>query len=462
MIQPERVRETSSKPTRRGRYVLYWMQASQREECNHALEYAVDRANDLALPLLAYFGVTSGFPEAGLRHYAFMLEGLAETQRAMEKRGIKLVIRGESPETGALALARDAALLVTDRGYLRIQKEWRARVARRSPCPVIEVEGDVVVPIDIASDKEEYAAATLRPKIHRELKRFLVPLKRRRLKRASLGLEVGGLQLSDLAFDLKRLHINVGVPRQNYYVGGTSRAKKQLRSFIARKLKDYADERNDPSRGVWSNLSPYLHFGQISPLFVALEISKQKIVGRAARESFLEELIVRRELSVNFVHHNSRYDSYKCLPSWAARTLDEHAGDNREYLYTERRLESAATHDPYWNAAMREMILTGKMANYMRMYWGKKILEWSRTPQAAFKTALRLNNKYFIDGRDPNSFAGVAWCFGKHDRPWTERPIFGKVRYMNANGLRRKFDIERYVESVSALTPQNPIAAGII
>jgi deoxyribodipyrimidine photo-lyase len=452
VIQPERLRLSNDRDVRRGRYVLYWMQASQRSEWNHALEYAVERANEIRLPVLAYFGITPAFPEANLRHYAFMLEGLRETSSALEKRGIKLVIRTEEPAAGAVALAKGAALLVADRGYLRVQKKWRAHAAKRSPCSMIEVESDVVVPVETASNKEEYAAATLRPKINRQLKSYLVPLKRRRPRKDSLGLGEAGLDLADVTAELKRLKPDGSVPRQEFYVGGTSQARRRLKDFIAHKLADYAERRNDPSLGTWSNMSPYLHFGQISPLYVALEIQNAKAAGRRNVDAFLEELIVRRELSANFVYYNKRYDSYRCLPGWAKDTLAEHSRDKREYVYTARRFESAATHDSYWNAAMREMTLTGKMANYMRMYWGKKILEWSRTPEAAFKTALRLNNKYFLDGRDPNSFAGVAWCFGKHDRPWKERPIFGKVRYMNANGLRRKFDIEKYVDSVSALT----------
>jgi deoxyribodipyrimidine photo-lyase len=194
-----------------------------------------------------------------------------------------------------------------------------------------------------------------------------------------------------------------------------------------------------------SGLSPYLHFGQISPLFVALEVKKS---GKKGKEDFLEELIVRRELAVNFVHYNSAYDSFNCLPQWAKATLHAHLEDKREYAYSLKDLENAKTHDPYWNAAQEEMRISGKMHGYMRMYWGKKILEWTRSPEEAFRRALYLNNKYNIDGRDPNGFAGVAWCFGKHDRPWKERQIFGKVRYMSSHGLERKFEIEKYVRKI--------------
>jgi deoxyribodipyrimidine photo-lyase len=190
-------------------------------------------------------------------------------------------------------------------------------------------------------------------------------------------------------------------------------------------------------------MSPYLHFGQISPLYIALKVSKTRSLGA---EAFFEELIIRRELSMNFVFYNEKYDSFKSIPDWAKKTLRAHQKDRRPYLYSPKELENAGTHDPYWNAAQKEMVITGKMHGYMRMYWGKKILEWSKTPEEAFKVALYLNNKYELDGRDPNGFIGVAWCFGKHDRPWGERAIFGNVRYMNDKGLKRKFDADKYVK----------------
>jgi deoxyribodipyrimidine photo-lyase len=198
-------------------------------------------------------------------------------------------------------------------------------------------------------------------------------------------------------------------------------------------------------------MSPYLHFGQLSPLYLALQIKAAVSRLKKAQEAYLEELIVRRELAMNFINYTPNYDSYGCLSQWAQKTLKQHQTDKREYVYTRRQLEDAETHDEYWNAAMREMKITGFMHNYMRMYWGKKILEWSKTPQHAFRTTLAINNTYFLDGRDPNSYTGVAWVFGVHDRAWFERPIFGKVRYMAASGLERKCDIQGYVRKVNAL-----------
>ena len=193
-------------------------------------------------------------------------------------------------------------------------------------------------------------------------------------------------------------------------------------------------------------MSPYLHFGQICPLYIAMEVLKSNSPGR---DAYMEELVIRRELSMNFVFYNENYSSVQCLPEWCLKTLKTHQRDPREYTYTPEELEGAQTHDPYWNTAQKEMIITGKMHGYMRMYWGKKMLEWCQNPEDAYQTALYLNNKYELDGRDPNGYAGVAWCFGKHDRPWAERKVFGNIRYMNANGLKRKFDADRYIKKDS-------------
>jgi deoxyribodipyrimidine photo-lyase len=427
------------------------MQQAQRASWNHALEYAIREANERKLPLVAAFGITRRFPQAQSRHYAFMLEGLREAQTGLRERGISLVVRLAPPPETVAALSNGAALIVTDAGYLRVQRAWRSRVAKEAGCRVVQVESDVVVPAGLVSDKEEYAARTIRPKIHRHLSSFLKPLEETRLERSSLKLKLATVGLSDVEDILSKLAVGSRARPVNSFSGGTSEAEKRLGEFLRTGLRDYAGHHSDPGRGVESNLSPYLHFGQISPLRVALAVGSRRGVPRAAKDDFIEELIVRRELAMNFCLMNEAYDRYDCLPDWARRTLQRHAGDKREYLYSERRLERAETHDPYWNAAQREMVLTGKMHGYMRMYWGKKIIEWSATPEAAFQTALRLNNVYQLDGRDPNSFAGVAWCFGKHDRPWKERPVFGQVRWMSQDGLRRKFDMEAYVERVSRL-----------
>jgi len=449
MIQQERLQPLNAVESMGGRYVLYWMQASQRAECNHALEYAARQADAVDLPLVVVFGLTDDYPEANTRHYTFMLEGLRETGQALRDRGIQLVVLRDAPDSAALKLAPDAALLVADRGYLRLQRRWRQSVARHAPCSVTQVESDVVVPVDCVSDKEEYAARTIRPKLHRTLEPFMRPLDERGPRRSSLEMSFDGLDISDPARVVDGLEVDPSVGALTTYRGGAAQARKLLRRFIDEKLDEYDDMRNEPGLDYVSHMSPYLHFGQISPLQVALAVRE---AGSPGEEAYLEELIVRRELSMNFVYRNESYGSYDGLPDWARRTLSEHAKDPRPVIYTREQLEAAQTGDPYWNAAQQEMVRTGKMHNYMRMYWGKQILQWSAGPQEAFETALYLNNKYELDGRDANSYTGVAWCFGKHDRPWKERAIFGKVRYMNAAGLERKFDMDRYVAKVRALT----------
>jgi len=239
-------------------------------------------------------------------------------------------------------------------------------------------------------------------------------------------------------------------PVPSFFTGGTAAAKRRFAEFVQDRLKRYDQNHNQPQADDISHMSPYLHFGQISPLYLALEVAEAS-ASRAAKDAFTEELIVRRELACNFTQFQENYDSYDCLPGWARQSLGEHHRDRREYVYSEVQLEKAETHDPYWNAAMREMICTGFMHNYMRMYWGKKILEWSRTPEEGFATTLALNNKYFLDGRDPNSYAGVAWVYGVHDRAWPQRAVYGKVRSMMASGLERKCDIKAYVRKVEGL-----------
>lgn len=421
--------------------MLYWMQASQRSEYNHALEFAILRANEINKPVVVYFGLTDNYPEANQRHYRFMLEGLREVQESLAQREIKMVIHHEPPQLGVVEMSRDACLAVVDGGYLKLQREWRKQAAKHVHCPLIQVETDVVVPVEVASPKEEYSAATFRPKIRKELPNFLVQIGGGQPKVGSTGLDLESLGIEDIERTLSVLNIDRSVSIVSDLRGGTREAKRHLEIFLTEKLGKYEELRNDPTVDGLSNQSPYLHFGQISPLYIALRVLDTDNRGTNA---YLEELIVRREISMNFVYYNGNYDSLDGLPRWARSTLREHANDARAYIYSLEDLENAQTHDPYWNAAQQEMRISGKMHGYMRMYWGKKIIEWTASPQKAFEMALHLNNKYELDGRDPNGFAGVAWCFGKHDRPWQERPATGNLRYMNERGLRRKFDADRY------------------
>ena len=447
-IHKERVQHLNGKSLRSGDYVLYWMQSSQRAEYNHALEYAVQQANDLGQRLLVVFGLTDDYPEANLRHYAFMLEGLKDVQEALSERGIKLAVRRGPPDEVTLEAGEDASLIVTDRGYMRPQRRWRERVAEEAGCLLTQVETDVVVPVELASSKQEHAARTLRPKIGEYLEDFLVALNPTKPENESLDIGVDGLDLSNIekVLDDMDLDRSVGALR-HLYRGGTSEAKKVFRKFLRKSFGDYVENRNQPQTDDVSHMSKYLHYGHISPIYVALKI-RDANPPQGDLDSYLEELIIRRELSINFCHYTPDYDKFSCLPNWAKETLEEHKDDSREYLYAREQLENAETHDEYWNAAMNEMRYTGYMHNYMRMYWGKKILEWSETPKEAYETMLYLNNKYFVDGRDPNSYANVAWVFGQHDRGWQERAVFGKVRYMSAGGLERKAKPREYVEKV--------------
>ena len=453
-VDPARVqRLNESAPRDDGEYVLYWMQQSQRAVHNPALTYGLERANERGLPLVVVFGLMDDYPEANLRHYAFMLEGLRETKATLADHGIRMIVRHGSPDEVALAEAARAAMVVTDRGYLRHQKQWRARVAREASCPVVQVEGDVVVPVETATDKAEYAARTLRPKIHEDLDRFLQLSDPPVPQHFSTALPIPeGLSLDDVSAVLDQLDLDPSVrPVSSLYRGGRSEAVRILDTFLEKHLDGYDGNRNQIQTSAVSHMSKYLHFGQISPVWLVQQIQEAR-APEDDIDSYVEEVVVRRELAINHVHFRPDiYDSYECLPEWARESLSEHASDEREHVYSLDALEQSETHDPYWNAAMTEMRETGYMHNYMRMYWGKKILEWSPDPQTAFERTLTLNNRYFLDGRDPNSYANVAWIFGLHDRGWKERPVYGKVLYMSKGGLERKADPDAYVEKVARL-----------
>lgn len=393
------------------------------------------------------------YPEASERHYAFMLEGLRDVAVRLRLRGIKFVVRRGPPPEVAVELARDAAIVVCDRGYLRLQRRWRDVVADGAGRRVVQVEGDVVVPVEAASDKQESAARTLRPKHQRLWERFLKPMKTVAVERSSLRLKIAAdVNVDDVDATLAKLKIDRSVPRSGRFTGGSVAAQGLLTDFLTRKVQGYAKRRNDPSAHGTSTLAAHLHFGQISVLEIALKVRASRRGSDEDRAAYLEELIVRRELAVNFVHYCPNYDTYACLPHWAIKTLGERESDPRYHVYTTAQLERAETHDRYWNAAQLEVTRTGFMQSYMRMYWGKKILEWTESPRRAYEATLYLNNKYFLCGRDPSAYANVAWVFGLHDRPWgPRRTVFGTVRYMNDRGLERKFDMEAYVKWVNGL-----------
>jgi deoxyribodipyrimidine photo-lyase len=434
-------------------YLVYWMQASQRIHYNHALYKAITLSNKIKKPLVVYFVITDNFPEANARHYHFMLEGILEVKKSLENINIPLIIEKGKIEEKVINFSKKACCLITDRGYLKIQKKWRENISKEINCQMIQVESDVVVPVEIASNKEEYAAYTLRKKISPLIEDYLIPFSLPELEHKNNALKANqfkSIEINNINSVIQALDIDFSVKKTEYFEGGYSNAKKLLNNFIKNKLSKYSAFSNDPSKNMTSNMSPYLHFGQISPIEVAFEIKNSQHMGQ---EDYLEQLIVRRELAINFIYYNENYneslDSF--LHNWVLKTMDEHINDPREYVYSSDTFESASTHDQYWNAAQLELVKTGDMHNYMRMYWGKKVIEWSTSYQKAFDLLVYLNNKYALDGRDANSFTGIAWCFGKHDRAWTERTVYGKLRYMNANGLQRKFDIHSYVKRINEL-----------
>jgi deoxyribodipyrimidine photo-lyase len=459
MVQPQRVVPLNPHDFNpAGRYVLYWMQQCQRSRFNFALEHAIAQANERDLPVVVCFGLMDDFPESNLRHHTFMLQGLSELSHTLAGRKIRFLCKRGNQADVALHYGQQAGLIVCDRGYTRHQKAWREKVGQQASCPVQQVESDVVVPVAVTSDKREFAARTIRPKLHRQLQAFLQPLPQALVRKSSLQMKLSDdVDLTDPIKAAARLKLDQSVGVTDRLVGGEAAAHRALQQFLAHRLPRYATGRAQPGVAGTSMLAAYLHFGQISAVEIALAVQNQPGVPASDRDAFLEELIVRRELAMNFVHYTSNYDAFDCLPAWARKTLAEHRNDPRPHRYTAAQLEAGDTADPYWNAAQHEMNFSGYMHNQMRMYWGKKILEWTATPQEAYDITLRLNNKYFLCGRDPNGYANVGWIFGLHDRPWgPERPIFGLVRYMNAAGLKRKFDMPAYVEFVEQRAWEKP------
>ncbi|MGH0052205.1 MAG: deoxyribodipyrimidine photo-lyase [Sphaerochaetaceae bacterium] len=452
MVSEERIRKNNSKPSMTERsYVLYWMQASQRVQQNEALAFAIETANALGKPLAVYFGLSPSFAGACARQYRFMLEGLREVETELKEHSIPLLVSSFGVVEGIRELNSHLACLIVDRGYTKLERSWRKEVASFLDCALYEVEANVVVPVEAVSGKEEYSAATLRRKIEPMISFFAESITIPDVVQNSLSLDFpyASADLGDIPGLIATLGLEQKGGQALHLRGGSSHAYSRLETFIEHQLNGYESKRNDPSLNHVSGLSTYLHFGQISPVAIYHAVKDLDISDVPV---FLEQLIVRRELACNFVFFNPAYDQYEGLPAWARRSLEAHENDPRPVTYSYEELECGATHDPYWNAAQKELVQLGGMHNYLRMYWGKKILEWSPTPKQGFNRALKLNNTYQMDGRDPNGYAGVAWCFGKHDRPWVERPIFGNIRFMNDRGLERKFNMKAYVERVTKET----------
>ena len=437
------------RPDPEGRCVVYWMQRAQRGKDNHALEHAVRLANELRKPLLVAFALTANYPGAQRRHYRFLVDGLPEVARQLAARRVGFVIRLGRPDTVIPAIVREVrpAIVVGDENPLRVPREWRERVASEIDVPFHLVDADVVVPSGLFT-KDEWSARTLRIKLHKVWDRFFEPIENRKAAvpwGEDPRLPAGEPVDPDILLDKLRVG---GVGEIPSYRGGPAEAQRRLRRFLDERLTHYAEERNEPTPYRTTELSAHLHFGHIGPLTIALAA---RATGGDPRciEVLLEELIVRRELAVNFTWRNPQYDSLAGCPRWALETLARHRDDRRPHIYTKEQFEAAETRDPLWNAAQMEMVLTGRMHNYLRMYWAKKILEWTPDAETAHAIALDLNDRYEMDGRDPNGYEGVAWAIGgKHDRPWPERPIFGAVRFMSYESTRKKFDSASYIARV--------------
>lgn len=441
----DRVRvRRSDAPRSDGNCVVYWMQRAQRAVDNPALDIAVEAANALRKPVVVFFAPIPFYPHANLRHYRFLNEGIPDIAAVLARRNIGFVLR-RYPDHSLLKFCDEVnpALVMGDENPMREPESWRQKAAKKLKVPLWTVDTDVIVPSKLL-EKSHYAAHTIRPRLTALLKQWLVDSRNPDAK-VAWKMPKSVRYLDPDCCITEGWNIDRTVSPASHWKGGTSEGLRHLRYFLRHKLHGYSMQRNKPEIDHTSRLSPYLHFGHISPIAVALEVEKA-YAPNTDKEAFLNQITAWRELAVNLVRFNPEYDSFECAEPWAHRTLAKHADDNRSVLYSERQLENAETHDQLWNAAQMQMVNTGWMHNYMRMYWAKKILEWSRTPAVAYRIAVKLNDKYELDGRDPNGYAGIAWSIvGKFDRPWFERPVFGQIRYMSGKSTGRKFDSQKYI-----------------
>lgn len=429
------------------RPVVYWMSRDQRVNDNWALIYAQNMALTLNVPLFVVFCLVPNFLGATIRQYGFMLRGLQKVKEKLKSKNIPFfLLMGEPAEQIPEFLnSVKAGMLVTDFDPLKIKRSWKDAVSKKISIPFDEVDAHNIVPVRFVSNKQEYGAYTLRPKIMKLLKDFLTDFPQIVRHPVTANVDNTILEPED---SISLLKVDRSVPEISWLKPGEDEAKRILDDFVKNRLNDYALKRNNPTINGQSNLSPYLHFGQISAQRVALTVMSSD-VKEESKKAFLEELIVRRELSDNFCFYNENYDRFEGFPEWAKDSLNKHRNDKRDYIYSSEDFEFAKTHDSLWNSAQMEMVKKGKMHGYMRMYWAKKILEWSETPEDALAIAIYLNDRYELDGRDPNGYTGIAWSIGGvHDRAWAERKVFGKIRYMSYKGCQSKFDVQGYINEV--------------
>lgn len=444
MVALERVRLLNDVPARAGaQYVLYWAQINRRIDSNHALAFAVEQANKLRLPVLVYEGLTCSHPWANTRFHQFIREGIPDNAERAKELGLGYAFyyraRSDDRNDALYRLSEHASILVTDDypGYMA--ETFNARVPARIGIPYYVVDASCIVPM-ACFPKQEYAAYTIRPKIQRLLDEHLHPIDMK-IDRHWQGPGPTLPHTSD------REEIDTAVPPSAKFRGGRKAALERLHKFLEEGLRHYAKSNREPMAQATSQLSPYLHFGHISALEIALAVREYAAEHKLIVPEFLEQLIVRRELTFNFALHGPDPHTLAALPAWAQETLAKHDKDKREWIYSREQFEQAATHDALWNATQRELLRDGIIHGYHRMYWGKKIIEWSRNHQDALDTMTYLHDRYALDGRDPNTHTNILWCFGLHDRPWTERPIFGMIRYMNLAGMQRKTKVNAYIEA---------------
>jgi deoxyribodipyrimidine photo-lyase len=423
--------------------IIYWMSRDQRLQDNWALVAAQSAAIELKQPLIIVFCLTD-YPQATEKHYKFMMAGLAELAGVAKALAIPFVLlKGDviSQLTGFIEQYKIGGVF-TDFSPLKTGRQWRDAVASLASIAVYEVDAHNIVPAWVASPKQEFAARTIRPKLFRLMSEFVDEFPALKLHPYQWLLAESNAQL------LASSHKALAASGNSNLGSGVKSANQKLVSFLV-KSTHYSEQRNDPTLDAQSGLSPFLHFGQISSQRILMLAGKQ---GLTTESAFVEELFIRKELADNYCLYNPNYDNFAGFPLWAQKTLNDHRSDEREHTYSSDMFEQAKTHDPIWNAAQQEMVKTGKMHGYMRMYWAKKILEWTATPEQAQEIAIYLNDKYELDGRDPNGYTGIAWSIGGlHDRPWFDRKVFGTVRYMNSSGLERKFDTRAYIAKVNAI-----------
>jgi deoxyribodipyrimidine photo-lyase len=454
----ERIRALNEQPVRpTASYVLYWSQMNRRVDSNHALVHAVSLANELGLPVLYHESLTRLDACANDRLHTFILEGVPEQARRLAALGIGycFYLRRTASDPGDVLerLAENAACVVSDDYPVFIAACNNASVPAKLKVRYEVVDSSCIVPMS-RLEKREYAAYTIRPKIRKLLPEYLKPCPPIEVaRRWDLPAPAFHSAVTESAVPslVAACEIDHSIPPSLSFTGGRLAAERALRFFLENNLRRYARERNEPSAHATSRLSPYLHFGQISSLEVALAARRHAEEHKLIADEFLEELIVRRELSFNYARHATPPDRLENLPDWTQQTLRDHAADPREPSYRYEQFERAETHDALWNACQKEMLLRGKIHGYYRMYWGKKIIEWSPTCQDALETMVRIHDRYALDGRDPNTYTGILWCFGLHDRPWQTRPIFGSIRYMSLDGMKRKTGVDAYLREIAEL-----------